>query len=66
MLGMRLREGLDLDEIERISGRDASAVADELVHEGLVERPDGVRLVATRRGRLLNDAVIERLFDALL
>ncbi|PAU67737.1 coproporphyrinogen III oxidase [Bifidobacterium italicum] len=66
MLGMRLREGLDLAEIERVSGHDASAVADELVHEGLVERARGGRLVATRRGRLLNDAVIERLFDALL
>ncbi|MEF2737033.1 coproporphyrinogen III oxidase [Bifidobacterium anseris] len=66
MLGMRLREGLDLSEIERISGRDAAAVVDELLHEGLVRAADDGRIVATRRGRLLNDAVIERLFDALL
>lgn len=64
MLGLRLREGLDLaaltpnvpaDRLER-------AVAG-LEHEGLAIRR-GTRLVPTLRGRLLNDLIIERLFEA--
>ncbi|MEE0653988.1 radical SAM family heme chaperone HemW [uncultured Bifidobacterium sp.] len=68
MLGVRLREGLDIDEIERLTARDLGAVVRELEHEGLATRvhaAGGTRLVATRRGRLLNDAVIERIFDEL-
>ena len=79
MLGLRLREGLDLDRVNRTvavlerDGHispfrtiDADALA-SLVGDGLIavgRDADGhVRVVPTRRGRLLNDAVIERFFD---
>lgn len=65
MLAMRLREGLDADMLERATGRELGPAVDELVAEGLVRR-EGGRIVATRRGRLLNDTVIQRLFDAVL
>ena len=41
---------------------DIDAGVAELEREGLVERR-GSRLIPTLRGRLLNDAVIERMFD---
>ena len=66
MLGIRLREGLAVDE-----ELDPGAV-DALVADGLVDRRDGStpgtrtgpgtdRIVLTRRGRLLADAVVRRL-----
>ena len=69
MLGLRLREGLDL-------GRINQAIADNentswqtiavdslrpMVDEGLITM-SGNRVIPTRRGRLLNDSVIERFF----
>lgn len=68
MLGLRLREGLDLTALKTSLdvGGTSSAALDagvaELEREGLVERR-GSRLIPTLRGRLLNDAVIERMFD---
>ncbi|MDO5053478.1 MAG: radical SAM family heme chaperone HemW [Pseudoclavibacter sp.] len=60
MLGVRVREGIALTELdERARGR----VVPELVAEGLADGPaalDG-RLVLTLRGRLLADAVVRRL-----
>ena len=53
MLGVRLAEGLPLADVDMTVGR-------ELQSEGLVVIDDG-RLVLTRRGRLLADAVIRRL-----
>lgn len=58
MLGLRLREGLDLTTLPVDADRGGIA---ELEHDGLVERR-GDRLVPTLRGRLLNDTVIERMF----
>ncbi|WP_140444727.1 MULTISPECIES: radical SAM family heme chaperone HemW [unclassified Bifidobacterium] len=85
MLGLRIREGLDLDRINRAIASAAgsgAAVSSSLkpidpaqlmpmVDEGLITLTQdsrdagdsGVRVVPTRKGRLLNDAVIERLFD---
>lgn len=40
-----------------------STAIDTLVNEGLLTRSDDA-LIATLRGRLLNDLVIERLMDA--
>ena len=60
MLGLRLREGLDLTALK--TSLDVDAGVAELEREGLVERR-GSRLIPTLRGRLLNDAVIERMFD---
>ena len=68
MLGLRLREGLDLMALRTsldIGGTSSAALdagVAELEREGLVERR-GSRLIPTLRGRLLNDAVIERMFD---
>lgn len=58
MLGLRLREGLDLAALP------TSADTADLKAEGLVERV-GTRLVPTLKGRLLNDLLIQRLFDRL-
>lgn len=68
MLGLRLREGLDLTALKTSLDVGGAAFSDidagvaELEREGLVERR-GSRLIPTLRGRLLNDAVIERMFD---
>lgn len=68
MLGLRLREGLDLTAFKMsldIGGTSSAALdagVTALEREGLVERR-GSRLVPTLRGRLLNDAIIERMFD---
>lgn len=59
MLGLRLREGLDLAALP--ARPDETGIA-ALEREGLVERR-GDRLAPTLRGRLLNDTVIERMFD---
>lgn len=59
MLGLRLREGLDL---AALPARPDEAGIAALEREGLVERRDD-RLAPTLRGRLLNDTVIERMFD---
>ncbi|WP_300768618.1 radical SAM family heme chaperone HemW [uncultured Bifidobacterium sp.] len=65
MLGMRLREGLDPATVESLSGRRVDPTAiQSLVTEGLIVH-EGDRLVATRRGRLLNDIVIGALLDAV-
>ncbi|KFI65962.1 radical SAM family heme chaperone HemW [Bifidobacterium cuniculi] len=66
MLGLRLHEGLDLADIEHRAGRDLHALADALEREGLAAMTPSGRMVATLRGRLLNDTVIERIFDAVL
>lgn len=72
MLGLRLREGLDLDRINRAIGEGGAGTANlrridpadlrGMVAEGLIML-DGMRVVPTRRGRLLNDALIARVFD---
>ncbi|KFJ01231.1 radical SAM family heme chaperone HemW [Bifidobacterium stellenboschense] len=79
MLGLRIREGLDLSRINRAIAAahesdgsthlrpiDASQLR-PLAEEGLIvietDSEGRVRVVPTRRGRLLNDAVIERVFD---
>lgn len=65
MLGIRLREGLDLAHAATLAGRDVpSATLSRLGDEGLAHVLGG-RLVPTRRGRLLNDAMAEEILDAL-
>ncbi|NMM99636.1 coproporphyrinogen III oxidase [Bifidobacterium sp. DSM 109958] len=79
MLGLRLREGLDLGRINQAiaSARESDAslplqpidVAQlqPMVDDGLIaveaDSDNRRRIVPTRKGRLLNDAVIERFFD---
>lgn len=75
MLGLRLHEGLDLDRINRaINDAGMSSTPQTLrtvsvdqlapmISEGLITVSDNHRVVPTRRGRLLNDSVIEQFFD---
>lgn len=60
MLGLRMHEGLDLERIDRVIAVDRLT---PMIEEGLVTMVDGRRVVPTRRGRLINDTVIERFFD---
>ena len=60
MLGLRMREGLDLERIDRVIAVDRLT---PMIEEGLVTVVDGRRVGPTRRGRLINDTVIERFFD---
>ena len=65
LLGVRLRDGLRMAELQAV-GRLAVAglVEDGLVADGLVDGPDvlrDARIVLTRRGRLLADTVVRRL-----
>ena len=78
MLGLRIRDGLDLGrinhEIEEFNatkpvGKTSSIlrsiVVDQLhplIDEGLIVC-EGHRVIPTRKGRLLNDMLIERFFD---
>ena len=75
MLGLRLHEGLDLGRINRaINDAGMSSTPQTLrtvsvdqlapmISEGLITVSDNHRVVPTRRGRLLNDSVIEQFFD---
>lgn len=70
MLGMRLREGLDLATLKlRLAKHHAVShmMLDQVVSELCSERltiVDNTRLIATRQGRLLNDLVIEKIVEA--
>jgi len=69
MLGLRLREGLDLGRINQAIAANENTswqtiAVDPLrpmVNEGLITI-SGNRVIPPRRGRLLNDSVIERFF----
>ncbi|MBT1162358.1 radical SAM family heme chaperone HemW [Bifidobacterium sp. SO1] len=76
MLGLRLREGLDLNLINRAVAASESngetapfrhidpAELRPMVNDGLIIIDSATdRVIPTRKGRLLNDAVIERFFD---
>ena len=60
MLGLRIREGLDLSCLGNMVDM---ARIQPMEDEGLIVIRDG-RVIPTRTGRLLNDTVIERFFDA--
>lgn len=60
MLGLRIREGLDLSLLGNTV--DMTRVQ-PMEDEGLIMIRDG-RVIPTRTGRLLNDTIIERFFDA--
>ncbi|MGN6324643.1 radical SAM family heme chaperone HemW [Pseudolysinimonas sp.] len=61
LLGTRIADGLPIEALEQ-NGRSAVAA---LIAEGLVDGADAIRgrIVLTRRGRLLADAVVRRLTD---
>lgn len=60
MLGLRMREGLDLS---RLGNTADMARIQPMEDEGLIVIRDG-RVIPTRTGRLLNDTIIKRFFDA--
>jgi oxygen-independent coproporphyrinogen-3 oxidase len=66
MLGLRLTEGIDFDDVSRRFGIEArarfAAVVDETRSLGLTEW-DGPRLRLTRRARLLGNEVFGRFLD---
>ncbi|WP_317642243.1 radical SAM family heme chaperone HemW [Bombiscardovia apis] len=63
MLGLRLREGLSLAKLERVAGKAISQQdVSALTQSGLAAVEAG-RIVATRRGRLLNDDLISNVFE---
>ncbi len=65
MLGLRLREGLDVQAVQARTGTDLAPVVHALTGDGLVTCTQG-RIIPTLRGRLLNDTVIQRVFSAVL
>ncbi len=68
LLGMRLREGVDLHDFERRFGVDLESAtggtARGLIEAGLLDRRGG-RLVATEKGRPVLDSVLLRLTSEL-
>jgi oxygen-independent coproporphyrinogen-3 oxidase len=65
LMGLRLAEGLDLSAFGERAGHDLSPPAvDMLVEDGLLRR-DGGRIAATAEGRLVLNALIGTLADAL-
>ena len=63
IMGLRLAEGVDLDRFEALRGHPVDAVTlDELAEAGLAI-VEGRRLRATDAGRLVLDAILEKLLD---
>ncbi|MBO6098355.1 MAG: coproporphyrinogen III oxidase, partial [Aeriscardovia sp.] len=62
-LGIRLREGLNLRKLEEATGKSASERLPDL---GDLARIRSGSLVATRKGRLLNDFLARSLMDRFL
>jgi putative oxygen-independent coproporphyrinogen III oxidase len=65
MMGLRLAEGVNLDDIAARTGTDAATIIDRkaagrLEAQGLVTRPDN-RLIVTPQGMLLLDAILAEL-----
>jgi putative oxygen-independent coproporphyrinogen III oxidase len=65
MMGLRLAEGVNLDDIAARTGTDAATIIDRkaagrLEAQGLVTRPDN-RLTVTPQGMLLLDAILAEL-----
>ncbi|WP_033377115.1 radical SAM family heme chaperone HemW [Alloscardovia criceti] len=65
ILGLRMREGLNISSFERTAGQTIPEVTlAEFVREGLATIENG-NIVATRRGRLLNDSMIAQVLAAV-
>ncbi|RSX55990.1 coproporphyrinogen III oxidase [Bifidobacterium dolichotidis] len=64
MLGLRIREGLDINTVDP---RIPSTIWQQFVDEGLLDAAalEQGRAVPTRKGRLLNDAMITELMEYL-
>ena len=68
IMGLRLAEGVDLERLSCLTGLVPHAsVVDDLLAEGLVERPGGGhRLRAVGRGRFLVNSLVFKLSEALV
>ena len=65
LLGLRMRDGLDIANFESAAAMTIPEVTlAEFEREGLVTIENG-RLIATRRGRLLNDSMIAQILAAV-
>ncbi|MGX5270564.1 radical SAM family heme chaperone HemW [Bifidobacterium polysaccharolyticum] len=65
MLALRLPEGLGMGRLTKMAGRSADPqILKDLVDQGLL-LPVGDRIQVTRRGRLLNDLVIDQVLEAV-
>lgn len=62
MLHLRLREGLNIDELQHRTGKRLTV--DEFLNQGLAVMQQG-QLVPTLRGRLLNDTLIGEILDQM-
>jgi oxygen-independent coproporphyrinogen-3 oxidase len=62
MLGLRLREGLDLDVVKKLNPQSARPVS-EMVAEELIDGRAALqgRVVLTLKGRLLADLVLRKI-----
>jgi oxygen-independent coproporphyrinogen-3 oxidase len=59
LMGLRLREGVDLARWHGLSGRDLDPIREErLLEHGFVERLGNSRLRCTPSGMLILDAVV--------
>lgn len=66
LMGLRLREGLDLKGMmERTGYRPAPAILAALENEGLL-LPEGSRVLTSPRGRLVLNAIVKALAEALV
>ena len=66
LMGLRLAEGIDLDELAGIGGLEPNRrTVDDLVARDLVERHGANRLRATRAGRFVLNEIVLRLSSAL-
>ena len=66
LMGLRLREGLDLARMAAETGfRPAPQTLAELEEDGLIERKGSRRLSATSKGRLVLNALIEAIAASL-
>jgi coproporphyrinogen III oxidase-like Fe-S oxidoreductase len=59
LMGLRLREGVDLARWQQLSGRDPDPIREErLLEHGFIERIGNSRLRCTPSGMLILDAVV--------
>ena len=67
LMGMRLTEGFDLDDLRRVADlRVPAEVIAEMVALGLVERMSGSRIRATAQGRLVLNRLVAELSRAIV
>lgn len=61
LMGLRLRQGVDLSRYELLSGKNLNKQLEELKNDGLVNLDNNRWLQVTPKGRLLVDYILKRL-----